>query len=453
MASNTHKKPRRDRRQRLIALLAAVLALLMILPMVFMVLGNLGAGAASVSDIQSQLKGLKDQNQALEGKKTNLQNELAGLQADKNAAISKKNNLEQQIGVLQEEITNLDAQLEQYAILITEKEQEVAENEAQEAAQFDLFCRQVRAMEKGGTASYLSILFSADSFADLLDRVNTVSSIEDYNDLVCQQLQAAREALRQSKAELETAKEETEATKAQQEAAKEELASQERQVEGLIQEIANDEAQTQAALDQLESDAAAMDAEIAQKEKELQAAIAEAKRKAEEEARRQQAASQSGGQSQSSGQNSYQFDPGTGFYWPLPSNRVTITSFFGYRKDPFTGKSANHSGTDIASPSGTSIYAAHGGVVLTSAYHRSYGNYVVVSRGDGITTLYAHMSQRAVTVGQTVTQGQTIGYVGSTGRSTAPHLHYEVRVNGVRQDALQYYPNLNWINHTGYSYH
>ncbi len=448
MAANTHKKPRRDRRQRMVALLAALLALLMILPMVIMVVSNLTVGAASVSDIQSQLKNLKGKNQALEGKKTSLQSELSGLQADKNAAINKKNNLEQQIGVLQEEIANLDAQLEQYAILITEKEREVAENEAQEEAQFDLFCRQVRAMEKGGTASYLSILFSADSFADLLDRVNTVNSIEDYNDLVCRQLQAAREALRKSKEDLEAAQAETQAAKVQQEAAKEELAEQERQVEGLIQEIVSDEAQTQAALDQLEADSAAMDAEIAKKEKELQAAIAEAKRKAEEEARRQQAAGQSGGQSQ----NAYQFDPGSGFYWPLPSNRVNITSFFGYRKDPFTGKSANHSGTDIGSPAGTPIYAAHGGIILTSAYHRSYGNYVVVSRGDGITTLYAHMSQRAVAVGETVSQGQTIGYVGSTGRSTAPHLHYEVRLNGVRQDALQYYPNLNWVNHTGYSY-
>ncbi len=446
--ANTHKRPRRDRRQRLVALLAALLALLMILPMIITVVGNLSVGAASVSDIQSQLKDLKGKNQTLAGQKSTLQKELSGLQADKDAAIQRKNLLEQQIGVLQEEIANLDAQLERYAVLITEKEEEVAENQAREEAQFDLFCRQVRAMEKGGTASFLSILFSADSFADLLDRVNTVSSIEDYNDLVCQQLQAAREALRQAKAELETAQAETQAAKAQQETAKEELADQERQVEGLIQEISSDEAQTQAALSQLEADAAAMDAEISRKEKELQAAIAEAKRKAEEEARRRQ---QSGG-SGSSGTNAYQFDPGSGFYWPLPKERVSVTSFFGYRRDPFTGKTSNHSGTDIGAYSGTSIYAAHGGVILTSAYHSSYGNYVVVSRGDGITTLYAHMSKRAVTVGQTVSQGQVIGYVGSTGRSTAPHLHYEVRVNGVRQDALKYYPNLNWVNHTGYSY-
>lgn len=444
MAANTPKKPKRDRRHRVVALLAALLALLMILPMVVMVASNLTVGAASVNDIQSQIKDLKNKNDALAGKKDSLQSELKGLQADKNAAISQKNNLEQQINILQEEIANLEAQLEQYDILIEEKKREVAENEAQEEAQFELFCRQVRAMEKAGTASYLSILFSADSFADLLDRVNTINSIEDYNDLVCRQLQAAREALKKSQEELETAQAETQATKTQQETAQAELADQRKQVESLIQEIAGNEAQTQAALDQLETDAAAMDAEIAQKEKELQAAIEEAKRKAEEEARNQQ----------NSGQvsNPYQFDPGTGFYWPLPSSQVTITSFFGYRKDPITGESANHSGTDIAAPSGTPIYAAHGGVVLTSAYHSSYGNYVVVSRGDGVSTLYAHMSKRAVSVGETVSQGQVIGYVGTTGRTTGPHLHYEVRVNDVRQDALKYYPSLNWINHTGYSY-
>ena len=424
--------PRRNRRQRLNALLAGLLALLLILPLVAMAVGNvLSAQGASVSSIQSKINDLKGKNKDLASQRSNLKNELKSIQADKSAATARRNNLEQQINYLQDEIDNLNAQLEQYAALIAEKEREVADNEAREAAQFELFKKQCRAMEKEGTVTYWSILFAANSFSDLLDKVNTINAIADYNQGVCDQLQAAREALRQAQAELEAAEAETEETKTQQEAAQAELESQKAEVQALIKEIAADEKATQAEIDKLDKAAKEQDAEIARLDKELQKAIAEARKNAS---------------------NQYQFDPGTGFYWPLPKERVSVTSFFGPRKDPITGKRSNHSGTDIGAYSGTEIYAAHGGIVLTSAYHSSYGNYVVLSRGDGVTTLYAHMSKRAVKVGDVVSQGQVIGYVGSTGSSTAPHLHFEVRVDGERKDALKYYPNVKWKNNTGFPY-
>lgn len=434
MSKHTHNKPKRSRRDRMMALMACVLALLLILPMVVMVVNNVtAAGAGSVSAIQSQINSLKEKNKGLSQQKSDLKNQLSGIQAEKGKAMDRKNNLEQQINVLQDEIDNLNAQLEQYAALIAEKEQQVAENEAAEAAQFELFKKQCRAMEKEGKVSYWSILFSAKSFPDLLDKVNTVNAIANYNDKICDQLQAAREALQQAKAELEQAQTETEAAKAEEKAAQDELAAQKKEVQSLINEIAADEKETQKALDELNAAAKAMDAEIAKQEKELQKAI--------------EAARQSGNS------NAYQFDPGSGWYWPLPSNCVKVNSFYGPRKDPISGKQSNHSGTDIGgAPTGTQIYAARGGVVLTSAHHSSYGNYVVISHGDGVSTLYAHMSKRAVKVGDVVSQGQVIGYVGSTGRSTGPHLHFEVRVNGVRQDALKYYPNVNWINNTGFPY-
>lgn len=435
MRGNAHSKPKKSRRERLTALLACILALLMILPMIIMVVSNLSlAGAASVSSIQSQINDLKNKNKDLTSQKNQLKNELSGIQAEKSQAVGRRNNLEQQINLIQDEVDNLNAQLDQYATLIAEKEQEVADNEARERAQFELFCKQCRAMEKEGRVSYWSILFSADSFPDLLDKVHTVNSIADYNDMVCDQLQIARAALKTAKAELETAQAETEEAKAAREAAQSELASQKAEVQKLINEIAADEKEAKAALDALNAAAKQMDSEIAKKERELQAAIAAARQS-------------------SSGGNQYQFDPGSGWYWPLPSSCVKVNSFFGPRTHPITGKHHNHSGTDIGgAPAGTEIYAAHGGIVLTSEYHSSYGNYVVLSRGDGITTLYAHMSKRGVKVGDVVSQGQVIGYVGSTGSSTGPHLHFEVRVNGTRQDALKYYPNVQWINNTGFPY-
>lgn len=424
-------RPKKSRREKWTSLLACVLALLLLLPMVVMVVTNLTAQGASVSSIQSQINALKGKNKDLASQRSNLKNELKNIQADKSAATARRNNLEQQINYLQDEIDNLTAQLEQYAALIAEKEGEVADNEHREAAQFALFQKQCRAMEKEGTVTYWSILFAADSFSDLLDKVNTINAIADYNQSVCDQLQIAREALQRAKAELEEAQAEAEATKGEREASQTELAAQRAEVQKLIQEIAADEKATQAEIDKLDKAAKEQDAEIQRLDKELQKAIEEARKNAS---------------------NQYQFDPGTGFYWPLPKERVSVTSFFGPRTHPITGKYHNHSGTDIGAYSGTEIYAAHGGIVLTSAYHASYGNYVVLSRGDGITTLYAHMSKRAVKVGDVVSQGQVIGYVGSTGSSTAPHLHFEVRENGVRKDALKYYPNVKWKNNTGFPY-
>ena len=132
--------------------------------------------------------------------------------------------------------------------------------------------------------------------------------------------------------------------------------------------------------------------------------------------------------------------------WPL-TNYKNLSSLFAGRKDPFTGKPATHSGIDVPAPKGTPVLAAKSGVVITSAYNSGgYGNYVVVSHGNGNTTLYAHLSARSVKEGDTVKQGQVVGKVGSTGRSTGNHLHYEIRVNNARIDPVTKYTGLTYKN-------
>lgn len=124
--------------------------------------------------------------------------------------------------------------------------------------------------------------------------------------------------------------------------------------------------------------------------------------------------------------------------WPIEG---FITSRFGGRADPFTGRNEQHKGIDISARTGTPIYAPGKGTVIFSGVENGYGNSVLVQHGGGITTRYAHMSRRAVTEGQTVQRGDVLGYVGSTGRSSGPHLHYEVRLNGVNVDPLRYILN------------
>ena len=155
---------------------------------------------------------------------------------------------------------------------------------------------------------------------------------------------------------------------------------------------------------------------------------------AEEEAARQEAA-----------ENNQQYT-GTGstatgtYIWPCPSSTY-VTSAFGMREHPLFGDERPHSGIDIAGSAGSEVLAADSGTVAVATYSSSYGNYVTIYHSNGDYTLYAHMSSLAVTAGQNVTQGDVIGYVGSTGWATGPHLHFEIRVNGSTVDPLSYFSN------------
>ena len=135
-----------------------------------------------------------------------------------------------------------------------------------------------------------------------------------------------------------------------------------------------------------------------------------------------------------------------GFTWPLPCS-TRVTSRFGTRSDPFTGESRYHSGIDIDGygNDGAPVVAAASGEVITASYDGSYGNYVIIDHG-GTSTVYAHMSGLAVSVGQSVSQGQTIGYVGATGRATGTHLHFEVYVGDDRVDPAQYFSGISYYN-------
>ncbi len=367
----------------------------------------------SAAITQEEIDALQDEADGLAAQLKDLESQMSSLSSDKSAAIAQKSNLEQQINVYQAELDNIAQQVAQYAILIEEKEADVASAEADEAAQYELFCQRVRVMEESGETSYWSILFAASSFSDLLDRFNMIEEIMAYDNGVMDQLILMRENLQLEQEELETAKVEQEAVYAQQLEAQNALVAKEAEVDAIIQTIASQQSLLNEAEDALTAAAAAMDAEIAAAEEEL----------------RQWLASQN---------NSIVSE--AGFIWPLATSYNTLSSLFGSRIHPITGLANNHSGIDIPAPSGTNIYAAKSGVVSISAYNSSYGNYCVITHADGESSLYAHMKTLPIVgVGDTVTQGQVIGYVGTTGSSTGNHLHFEIRQDSVRQDPIDYY--------------
>ena len=407
-------KPRRDVRKRAAALLALLLALLMILPMISVVFQT--ALAVTQDELQAEINAGKAEANELNSQIDALEDQLAAIQDDKSQAMEQKSLLEQQINAQNEAIRTVESTIAQYDGLIAEKETEVAETQAKEEEQYALFCERVKTMEKVGTVSYWDILFGSSSFSDLLDRASMVSEIMKYDNEVMDQLSATRQELQEQQTALEATRAEQQAEKEDLEARRADLEAKEAEVDQLLAEITANETQIESAKDDLEEAAAEIDAQVAQKQRELQALI-------------------------SSGQVS--FDPGSGWQWPVPGY-YTITSTFGNRIHPITGRPNNHTGTDIGAPGGTPIQAARGGVVTISTYHYSYGNYVVVQHDNGISTLYAHMRSRAVSEGDVVEQGDVLGYVGTTGSSTGNHLHLEFRINGSRVDALDYYPNLSF---------
>ena len=392
-------------RRWLIRLCSAALVALMVLP----VLPDAVVLPASAVT-QAEINQMKEDAAALKKQRAELQKQLKAIQADKSKALDQKALLEQQINATQAEINNIAAQITQYDQLIAQKETELAATEEKERAQYELFCKRVREMEEQGEVSYWSILFSSDDFSDLLDNAMMVEEIMDYDNQVMNELIAIREQIEADKTALETARQEQKDAKAEQEAAKAELKSQQAQVDALIAEISGQESQVKAAEAKLQAAANAADAEIRAAEKELASQIANVPSE-------------------------------SGFLWPLPG-RYNLSSLYGSRKHPVTGKANNHTGIDVPAPSGTPIQACKSGVVTTSTYNNSYGNYVVVSHSDGTSTLYAHMSRRNASKGQTVSQGQVIGYVGTTGSSTGNHLHLEIRVYGSRRDPINYFQSL-----------
>ena len=361
---------------------------------------------------QADIDALKNDAADLTSQRKELESKLDALKDDKSQALAKKQLLDQKVTNTAAQIKNVEAQIADYAALITQTEAELLDAQQREEAQYELFCTRVRAMEERGKVSYWSVLFKAESFTDLLGRMDIVNEIMDADQAVIDQLQALQVEIEEKKASLEASKAESEAAKADLVAKKTELDAQRKEAIALVNEINDNENEYKETLDELDKEEERIQAMIVKKSKELAA---------------QQAAQNGGTSNAALG----------GYIWPVSSDYITSTC--GGRASPGGIGSTNHKGIDIGRVGYTTeIHAAKAGTVIVSQYSSSYGNYVVVSHGSGNTTLYAHMSSRKVSVGAYVNQGDVLGITGSTGHSTGPHLHFEISENGVRINPLNY---------------
>ena len=433
--------------KKLTRIICIILAVLMLVGFVTMI-----AGSRARAVTQEEIDKLQAERDEIRRQKQDIQEQINSLQSEISSVIDKKAALDEQNELNRQDIVLINDQIALYDQMIEEKAREVEEAIRAEEAQYAHYCARVRAMEETNTWSYLSFLFNAKSLTDFLGRLNDVTDIMRNDKHIKDEYIAAREAVEQVKAEYEAVQAQQEEKRAELLAEKEKLEQQIEAATAMIRELEEDIEAFTAAYEENEALENEVQEKIDKKVAELQAqkAAEEAARRAYEESQRklrEQAAAAAAAAAAASGNSGS--GGGTaaasGYYsWPVPSCTY-ITSRFGYRVHPIFGTTKYHSGVDIAAGYGATIQAAAGGTVSIAEKSDSYGYYCVIYHSNGTTTLYAHMNEMpCVSVGQTVSAGQVIGYVGSTGWSTGPHCHFEIRVNGSCVDPISYFPGISF---------
>ena len=412
--------------QRIIVIVMAAALLLSVMIPVLSVFAQASVTQGDIQSIKNELSDIQAQKKAAEEKLASIRNDLS--QAEAQVEL-----IQNQVLLCEQEINASQAMLDEYDRQIAGKELEIQGLEEQEEAQYQEFYQQVRWMEETGGVNYISILFEANSFADMLDYAILIGDIMDYSNRIIEDLEATQR-------ELDLARQALESDRADQALVQQELETRK-------QELEDKRAEAQILLKQIaasESEYAAEAKELAETEAQVNKQLKDAQTKYAAQLAALAAQQQANGITINATSGDW--------HWPLPG-RYKISSLFGSRVDPINGRRDNHTGTDIPAPSGTPIYAAQGGVVTTVNANKnssSYGYYCIITHGNGYATLYAHQCQvPPVSEGQTVEKGQVIGYVGTTGRSTGNHLHFELRVNGVRNDVLRLYPGMTFTSPGG----
>ena len=414
----------------------SILALMLsVMTVLSLVLGALPIQAYAVT--QSEIDALKKERDKIAEAKAAQQAIVDELEAQHADVLDRKLALDERNVYTLEQMALNEQEIALYDQMIEDKAREVEEAKALENQQLERYRTRVRAMEENGNFGFLALVLNAGSLGELLTAMDDIGEIMESDRRLEDEYIAAREHTEEVKAEYEAYKAELEAKQATLRAEQVELQRQIDEATDLINQLLED---IEGNAEELAKIQAAQDA--TQKEIDEMVAELERQRREEEERRKQEQANNSGtGGGSSSGGSA----TGTGsFGWPCPSCTY-ITSKFGPRYHPVTGAyQSTHTGLDIGAAFGATIVAADGGTVTTAGVKGGYGKCVMIDHGNGYYTLYGHMSSIAVSLGQTVSKGDTVGYVGSTGVSTGPHLHFEIRVNGVCTDPAPWFSGLTY---------
>lgn len=381
---------------------------------------NLSEAQQEKKTLENDLQKAKELIDSLKGSKEDIQSEVEKLDKQLNEISGKVKELESRLSKKRQEIANTESALNKA--------------KEQEKKQYRNMKKRIQFMYENGQTSYVEMLLSADSFTDFLNAVEYITQISQYDRKMLKEYQNMQVTIADTQKTLETDYASLQSLQAKVQEEKQAVAALESAKKGELNDVADDLTDAQSVAKAYEAEIQAQNEVIAQ----IQAAQ---KRAAEQQAAQQQAqaaeenqgATDAAGENQNTAQNTTPSGNGqsTGsMMWPCPSSK-RVTSDYGPRTSPTNGASSNHKGIDIGAAYGADIVAADGGTVLVATYSSSGGNYVIIDHGGGLCTVYMHASSLTVSAGQTVSKGQVIAKVGSTGISTGNHLHFGVTLNGV----------------------
>lgn len=380
-----------DNVKRILALIVVIVFIVIAaLPLTSMLVD-----ATSVSDLEQQIKDSQS-------KKENIKQNIESNNAQKRTLLEEIKAYDAQIEILKSQINEMNEKIAQDDAVIEAVQKKLDEATEKANQQYEAYKERIRVMYENGSTSYFEILLNANSFSDFLNKYEIVKQISEYDSNMVDNLNKTRQEIADNKEQLEAVKAQKVEKVNSLNASKQNVEAKSREKDAMVARLDND---------------------IKSLEKKL------AQQDAEENAIRAQIARMTGKGTTYTGGS---------MVWPTPSTRY-ITSEYGSRYHPVLKYNRFHAGIDIGAGMGASVVAANSGKVITATYNSSYGNYVVIDHGGGITTLYAHGSQIVTSVGATVYAGQEIMKVGSTGISTGPHLHFEVLVNGKNTDPMGYF--------------
>ena len=438
-------------------MVASVLAIVLVAALLLGLCGSLVlALAADSGSIQAEIDSLQSQSAEIQQKKADLQAEIESNRGEAKSVVTQKSEIDRSVELTHEEISNIEAQMQEYNRLIASKQEELdglLEEEADRSAQYKV---RLRAMEENGTkVSYWEVLFNSTSFSDLLDRMEMIQEIEESDQQMLEKLKQSAQKVAASREELAAEKVALAEKKDELAQAQQTLDEHRKEADALLQELSANISNMEDEVSNFESMEDELVNQIAAKEVEYKNALAaeEAERRRQEEERRQQASNNDNSNNNSndsnrndsndnsndnSGNNNSGGVSSSGFMYPLPAGTSYVSCAYGYRIHPVNGNYSFHTGVDLAAAGGTPIYASRSGTVTTATYSDVYGYYVTINHGDGFSTLYGHMTYYTVSSGQYVSQGQVIGYVGTTGWSTGNHLHFTIYYNGSTVNPMNY---------------
>jgi murein DD-endopeptidase MepM/ murein hydrolase activator NlpD len=368
---------------------------------VILIFSQLAPGQAS--DLQKKKDELSKVNRQIEEQKKQI-NENQKKQKD---VLQELDDIDRDISQASQDLERIDGELSALQKSIEQNEKELRQREEKLQERTEIFNQRLRDMYMEGNLSFLGVLLESTSMSDFLTRFDLMKYIADQDSKLVGELSAERDRVAREKRQLEAKKEEAVVLKRTTTAKKTYLAARGQDRKTTLSSLQSDKAASERAVQEMEA-ASRQITQIIQQY-------------------------QSSGSSNSSSQSPRK---GTGRFIK-PANGG-VTSGYGMRWHPISGQYKMHTGIDFGASYGSPIWAADGGMVIYAGWMSGYGNTVVIDHGGGVSTLYGHMSSIAVGNGAGVNQGQVVGKVGSTGNSTGPHLHFEVRINGNHTNPVNY---------------